>query len=80
MNTIIEHDILHVGRVMRASVFKSAPDIPVVEYWRNRLLALFEKPHLTELQRLWVQGLMQELHEIEGRNGQTCRTIVSTSS
>jgi hypothetical protein len=76
MNTILEHEILHVGRVMRASVFKSAPDIRVVEYWRNRLLALFERPHLTEPQRLWVQGLMQELHEIGRPSAQNCEQLL----
>jgi len=80
MNTIIENDILHVGRVMRASVFKGAPDITIVEYWNNRLVALFETPHLTELQRHWVLGLMQELHQIGRPNGQDCRTITSTPS
>jgi hypothetical protein len=76
MNTIIEHDILHVGRVMRASVFKGASDITIVEYWNNRLFALFQTPHLTELQRHWVLGLMQELHEIGRPDAQDSRQLL----
>lgn len=80
MNTIIEHDILHVGRVMRASIFQREQDTQLVEYWNNRLLALFETSHLTEMQRRWVLNLMKELHEVGERSGKDCGAITSTPS
>jgi hypothetical protein len=67
MNPIIEHDITHIVRVMRASVFHCASEIMLIEYWRNRLQVLCETPSLTRHQRHLLLELLRELSEIEAR-------------
>jgi hypothetical protein len=37
MNPVVERDIMHIGRVMRATVVQCAAEMMLVEYWRNRL-------------------------------------------
>lgn len=67
-NTIIEQDIMHLARVLRAFVFRCIPDAVTTAYWRNRLHTLFQSLHLTDYQRHWVQELLHELHEFERRS------------
>jgi hypothetical protein len=69
MNPVVEDDIMHIGRVMRATVLHCASEIMLIEYWRNRLQALFETPSLTGHQRYAILELMHELTEIETRIG-----------
>jgi len=66
MNTIIENDIMHIGRVMRASLLQGLTDNVACDYWDNRLTVLYGLPHLTNNQRHWVAELMRELDEIRG--------------
>ncbi|SIT43974.1 conserved hypothetical protein [Paraburkholderia piptadeniae] len=67
MNPIVERDIMHIGRVMRATVVQCAPEIMLVDYWRNRLNIRIETSRLTEYQVNTLQELMYELDEIERR-------------
>jgi hypothetical protein len=67
MNPIIERDILHIGRVMRPTLFLCAPEIMLVEYWRARLNALLDIPCLTEAQRHTILGLLDELSTVARR-------------
>jgi hypothetical protein len=67
MNPVVERDIMHIGRVMRATVVQCAPEMMLVEYWRNRLNNRLETPHLTEHQRNTLLELMHELNGIERR-------------
>jgi hypothetical protein len=64
-NTLVEQDIAHLSRVMRAFVFRRGGAI--TGYWQNRLDVLCESRHLNDYQRHWVQDLMHELQEIEQR-------------
>ena len=75
-NLTIEQDIMHLGRVMRAFVFRRTPDAETT-YWRNRLYTLFESLHLTDYQRRWVQDLIHELHEFERQGWTDCERKVS---
>jgi hypothetical protein len=67
MNPVVERDILHIGRVMRAAIVQCAPQIMLVEYWRNRLNTALETPRLTEHQRNTLLELVHELDENERR-------------
>lgn len=66
MNPVIENDILHVSRIMRASIFQCAPHVMLPDYWHARLSLLLEEPGLLEMQRCTVMGLLRELADIEG--------------
>ena len=63
-NPLVEQEITHLSRVMRAFVFGRTP--AGTTYWQNRLDALFESRHLTDYQRHWVRDLMRELSELRG--------------
>ncbi|RFU49748.1 hypothetical protein [Paraburkholderia sp. DHOC27] len=65
MNLIVERDIAHVGRVMRASTLSCAPELMLVDYWRGRLLSLLGTDDLTEFQLYSLHDLMAELAGIE---------------
>ncbi|EUC20337.1 hypothetical protein [Paraburkholderia hospita] len=67
MNPVVERDIMHIGRVMRATVVQCAPEIMLVDYWRNRLNTRIETSRLTEYQLDTLLELMRELDEIERR-------------
>ena len=67
MNPVVERDIMHIGRVMRATVVQCASEITLVEYWRNRLNTRLETPRLTEYKLNTLQVLMYEFDEIERR-------------
>ncbi|MEX3935816.1 hypothetical protein AB4Y32_29165 [Paraburkholderia phymatum] len=67
MNPIVERDIMHIGRVMRATVVQCAREIMLIDYWRNRLNTRIETARLTEYQLNTLQELMYELNEIERR-------------
>jgi hypothetical protein len=60
-NLLVEQEIAHLSRVMRAFVFGRIP--AATTYWQSRLDALWESRHLTDYQRCWVQDLMHELLE-----------------
>ncbi|TXC84574.1 hypothetical protein FRZ40_30405 [Paraburkholderia azotifigens] len=62
-NILVEQEIAHLSRTMRAFVFGRIP--ATTAYWQNRLDALWELRHLTDYQRCWVQELMRELLELE---------------
>ena len=63
MNPVVERDIMHIGRVMRATVVQCAPEIMLVDYWRNRLNTRIETSRLTEYQ---LDTLLELLHELDG--------------
>jgi hypothetical protein len=65
MSPVVERDIMHIGRVMRATVVQCAPEMMLVEYWRNRLNERLETPCLTEHQRNTLLEFVHELNEIE---------------
>ena len=65
MNPIVERDIAHVGRVMRASVLLCAPQMVLVDYWRRRVMSLLNEDDIAEFQLHSLRGLLRELDEIE---------------
>jgi len=76
MNPVVERDIMHIGRVMRATVVQCAAEMMLVEYWRNRLNNRLETPRLTEHQRNTLLELLHELDGIERRtNWKSARRI-----
>jgi hypothetical protein len=65
MNSIVEHEIVHLGRVMRASTIQCAPQTMLVDYWRNRLNTLLGAEGLATYQQYTLLGMLEELLEIE---------------
>lgn len=65
MNPIIERDIAHVCRVMRASVLSCAPHRTLVDYWRRRVTCLLELDEIGELEICSLRGLLHELDALE---------------
>jgi hypothetical protein len=78
MNAIVERDIAHVGRIVRASVFSCAPRVALVGYWCRRVNSLIADDGLTDIQLHTLRGLLRELDGIEGelidRRGERLRS------
>ncbi|RFU44445.1 hypothetical protein [Paraburkholderia sp. DHOC27] len=70
MNPVIERDVVHVGRIMRASMVSCTSEFMLADYWRGRLSYLMAAGDLTECQLHALQGLAHELVEIEKQLGE----------
>lgn len=73
---LVEQDIAHLSRVMRAFVFRRGGAI--TGYWQNRLDVLSESRRLNDYQRHWVQELMRELQELSSGLRSTASIVRST--
>jgi hypothetical protein len=73
MSAIIERDILHIGRLMRASVFLGLADSTTCDYLDARLSGIFHLPHITNRRRHHIGELERELDEIRTRVAKTGR-------
>ncbi|WP_167306554.1 hypothetical protein [Paraburkholderia steynii] len=78
MNPVIEHDIMHVGRVMRANIVQCAPEMILYDYWRARLNRLLATPDLTYIQRRTVYALIRELSSIERDHARRMGPVILT--
>lgn len=72
MNPIVEREIVHVGKVMRASILRCAPQTMLIEYWRHRIGVLISSHGLAELQRHALLGMLNELDALEKQLDNLC--------
>jgi hypothetical protein len=66
----VEQDVLHVRRVMRTTVVQCLPEVMLVGYWRIRLEKLAATRGLTTSQLLAINGMLDELLELDAKIGQ----------
>ncbi|MGF6756908.1 hypothetical protein [Paraburkholderia sp. GAS42] len=66
MVTLIDHDIAHIARIMRPSLYSDAggPILPT-SYWRRRLHHLLDAWHVTKAQLRAIDSLLLELDHFD---------------
>jgi hypothetical protein len=66
MLTLIDQDIAHITRVMKASVCgdSGGPILPP-DYWRKRLFKLLDAHHVTKPQLCSIDDLLLQLDELD---------------
>lgn len=68
MNPLVEREIVHVGRVMRASILACTPNLALTGYWRRRVEDLLSHEGLAVLQMQTLHSLLRELDEVEAEH------------